>query len=116
MKTMSALEAKNAFGQFLEAAQREPVAVTKNRRMVAALFSMEDLASLARTCLSEPLREQVAAGEISVTAALIRQARINDRIAQSREEAATGKTITMDDGYFAKLRAHVRAVSPVKSE
>lgn len=38
MKTMTAVEAKNSFGQLLEAALREPVAVTKNRREVAAMF------------------------------------------------------------------------------
>ena len=30
MKTMTAAQAKNSFGQFLDAAQREPVVVTKN--------------------------------------------------------------------------------------
>lgn len=32
MKIMTALEAKNAFGQFLETAQREPVTITRNGR------------------------------------------------------------------------------------
>lgn len=44
MKVMTALEAKNSFGQFLAAAQREPVAVTRNRRRVATMFSIEDIA------------------------------------------------------------------------
>ncbi len=34
MTTMTALEAKNAFGQFLDAVQRSPVTVTKNGREV----------------------------------------------------------------------------------
>ncbi len=111
MKTMSALEAKNAFGQFLDAAQREPVALTKNRRLVAALFSMEDVSAMARAYLSEPLRQQVVAGEIDVTTALVRQARMNEGISQSRAEAAEGKTLTVDDRYFEGLRAHVREIS-----
>lgn len=38
MKTMTAVEAKNAFGRLLEQVLREPVAVTKNCRAVAAIF------------------------------------------------------------------------------
>ena len=111
MKIMSALEAKNAFGRFLDAAQREPVALTKNRRPVAALFSMEDISVMAEAYLSEPMRQQVAAGVIDVTTALIRQARMNECVSQSRGEAAEGKTLTLDDNYFDNLRAHVRKVS-----
>ena len=43
MSTMTALEAKNGFGQFLDAAQRAPVTVTKNGREVGAMFSRADL-------------------------------------------------------------------------
>jgi len=43
MKTMTAAHAKNAFGQFLDAAQREPVVVTKNDRPVGVFLSMQDL-------------------------------------------------------------------------
>lgn len=111
MKTMSALEAKNAFGQFLDAAQREPVALTKNRRLVAALFSMEDVSAMANAYLSEPLRDQVVAGEIDITIALVRQARMNERISQSRGEVEEGKTLTVDNSYFDGLRAHVREIS-----
>jgi prevent-host-death family protein len=43
MKTMTAAEAKNAFGKFLDTARREPVLVTKNDRPVGVFLSMEDL-------------------------------------------------------------------------
>lgn len=43
MKVMTAAEAKNAFGQFLDAAQREPVLVTKQNRPVGVFLSMQDL-------------------------------------------------------------------------
>lgn len=43
MKIMTAAEAKNAFGQFLDAAQREPVLVTKQNRPVGVFLSMQDL-------------------------------------------------------------------------
>ncbi len=42
MKVMSAREAKNHFGEFLDAARREPVVVTKNDRPVGIMVSLED--------------------------------------------------------------------------
>ena len=40
MKTMTAAEAKTHFGKFLDAAQREPVLVEKNRPVgVAGLYT-----------------------------------------------------------------------------
>ena len=43
MKTITAAEAKNAFGKFLDMARREPVLVTKNNRAVGVFMSMEDI-------------------------------------------------------------------------
>lgn len=43
MKTITAAEAKKAFGKFLDMAQREPVVVTKMGRPVGAFLSMADL-------------------------------------------------------------------------
>jgi prevent-host-death family protein len=43
MKTITAAEAKNAFGKFLDMARREPVLVTKNNRPVGVFLSMEDI-------------------------------------------------------------------------
>ena len=43
MKTITAAEAKNAFGRFLDMAQREPVLVTKNNRAVGVFLSMQDI-------------------------------------------------------------------------
>ncbi len=36
------MDAKNRFGQFLDAAQREPVTVTKKGRPAAVMLSIED--------------------------------------------------------------------------
>lgn len=44
MKVMSARDAKNRFGEFLDAARREPVVVTKNDRPVGIMISIEDAA------------------------------------------------------------------------
>lgn len=44
MKVMTAREAKNRFGEFLDAARREPVVITKNDRPVGIMVSIEDAA------------------------------------------------------------------------
>ncbi len=44
MKVMTAREAKNHFGEFLDAAQREPVVITKNNRPVGIMISIQDAA------------------------------------------------------------------------
>lgn len=44
MKVMTARDAKNHFGEFLDSARREPVVVTKNDRPVAIMISVEDAA------------------------------------------------------------------------
>jgi antitoxin Phd len=42
MRTISSLDAKNRFGQLLDAAQRAPVTVTKKGRPAAIVMSIED--------------------------------------------------------------------------
>ena len=41
MKVTTAREAKNRFGQLLDAAQRAPVSITKNGRTVTVMLSVE---------------------------------------------------------------------------
>jgi len=104
MKTMTAVEAKNSFGQFLEAALREPVAVTKNRREVAAMFSMEDIRALADSFLAAPLKADVEAGKIGLLDALMAQVDLNRRLDAGRQAIAAGDGIVVDATYFAGLR------------
>ena len=54
MKTMTARDAKNHFGEFLDSARREPVVVTRNDRPVAIMISIEDAAD---TLIPEMLME-----------------------------------------------------------
>jgi prevent-host-death family protein len=42
MKTITAIEAKNKFGQLIEAAQRQPVTVTRKGRASVVVMSIED--------------------------------------------------------------------------
>lgn len=109
MKTMTAVEAKNSFGQLLEATLREPVVVTKNRREVAAMFSMEDVRAFADTFLAAPLK---AAGKLDLLDALMAQVDLNRRLEAGRKAIAAGDGIGADATYFASPRNHaLRRVS-----
>jgi prevent-host-death family protein len=44
LKTMTARDAKNHFGELLDSARREPVVVTRNDRPVGIMISIEDAA------------------------------------------------------------------------
>ena len=43
MKVMTAKEAKNAFGLFIDTAQREPVFITKRKRMIGVFLSIQEV-------------------------------------------------------------------------
>lgn len=109
MKTMCAVEAKNSFGQFLEAAHREPVAVTKNNREIAAMFSMEDVQALADAFLAEPVKEEVATGKLNVIEALMTQIELNKRLEANRAAISEGSGVVADGAYFDQLRARAIA-------
>lgn len=104
MKTVTAVEAKNNFGRLLEATHREPVMVTKNKREVAAMVSIEDVRALAGDFLAEPLKAEVADGTRSVLDALMAQIEINRRLEASRKAIAGGQGVVGDDTYFKALR------------
>jgi prevent-host-death family protein len=64
MKTMTSAEAQNHFGALLDAAQREPVTITRRGRPVAFLISPEEFTALRQgveTAQSATLRDAVAA-------------------------------------------------------
>ena len=110
MTTMTALEAKNGFGQFLDAAQRAPVTVTKNGREVGAMFSKADLEKMGAAYLCEPLKQAVAEG-MPLGDALVRQAEMNRQWEEAEEDVAAGRVYEMDDAYFERLREHVLQVA-----
>ena len=64
MKTMSATAASKEFGRFLDAAQREPVLLTKKDRPVAVTVSVADWEEL----LSLRIERGIAAGLADVAA------------------------------------------------
>ena len=108
MTTMTALEAKNGFGQFLDAVQRAPVTVTKNGREVGVMFSKADLEAMGERFLMEPLREEVASGALTISAALLKQVEINRGLEEAEEDVAAGRVHVADAAFFDELRQHVR--------
>jgi len=73
MKTISALDAKNRFGELIEAAQREPVAVTRNGRpsvIVVSADAYERRRRMARERLRQAMdRASASAKQRSLTGA-----------------------------------------------
>jgi len=61
MRRMAALEAKNRFGEMLDAAQREPVSIEKHGRPVAVVVSAEDYRELEALKLAK-LRGEIQLG------------------------------------------------------
>ena len=47
MKTVNATDVKNHFGEYLDAARQEPLAVSRNGRNVAVLLSAEEYERLS---------------------------------------------------------------------
>ena len=93
MKTLSARDAKNRFGEFIDMARREPVLVTKNGRPVGVFLSIEDAAETLvpeRFMDQEPGHEAWLAGKVGVTLteASTGKARLHDHEAAMEELAA----------------------------
>jgi len=85
MKIMSAKEAKNSFGVFLDSAQREPVVVTKRDRPVGVMFSMNDVPAMID--FAEAMKEK-----------------INTGIQAGLEDSKAGRGRELTDDYVAELQ------------
>jgi prevent-host-death family protein len=97
MKTMTARDAKNRFGEFLDAARREPVVVTKNDRPVAIMISIEDAADTLIPEMfmdKEPGYEEWLAAKVGATLARV-------------EEGAT--SLLAHDEAVVSLRSRIEA-------
>jgi prevent-host-death family protein len=95
MKAMTAADAKNSFGTFLDAVQREPVIVTKKNRPVGMMLSMQDVKTL------------FGDSEDSVIHAL-EDARIDAKTAIARQQVREGKVTLADGAFFEGMRARIR--------
>lgn len=95
MKAMTAADAKNSFGTFLDAAQREPVIVTKKNRPVGMMISMQDVKTL------------FGDNEDTVIHAL-EGALIDKKIAIARQQVKDGLGIVAGAAFFEGLREEIR--------
>jgi prevent-host-death family protein len=95
MKAMTAADAKNSFGSFLDAVQHEPVIVTKKNRPVGVMLSMQDV----RTLFGEE--------ENSVIHALA-EARVDEKLAIARQQAKDGLGTIADAAFFEGIREEIR--------
>jgi prevent-host-death family protein len=93
MKIMSARDAKNHFGEFLDNARREPVVVTKNDRPVGIMVSIEDAAD---TLLADFFMEKVPGYDEWLS-------------------GKVGRTLARTDSGATGLYEHTEAMSLLKS-
>ena len=87
MKTMSATAASKEFGRFIDAAQREPVLLTRKDRPVAVAVSVADWEEL----LSLRIERGIAAGLADVDAGRVVEmtdAALEQRLARFRTRSA----------------------------
>lgn len=87
MKTMSATAASKEFGRFIDAAQREPVLLTKKDRPVAVTVSVADWEEL----LSLRIERGIAAGLADVAAGRVVEmtdAALEQRLTRFRTRSA----------------------------
>ena len=73
MRKMASGEAKNRFGELLDAAQREPVTIEKHGRPVAVVVSAEDYEEMEAAKL-EALRMKIQRGLSDVEAGRVTDA------------------------------------------
>lgn len=67
MRAFAALEAKNRFGELLDAAQREPVTIEKRGRPVAVMMSKAEYDEL-QALRAEHLRAEILEGVSDIAA------------------------------------------------
>lgn len=90
MKTISAKEAKNSFGSFIDSAQREPVMITRRDRPIGIFFSMQDVESLIQ--VGDSIKEEVRNG-----------------IRAGLADAEAGRIIPFDTSFAENLKMELRA-------
>lgn len=89
MKMITAKDAKNSFGVFLDTVQHEPVVVTKRDRPVGVMFSMNDLPAMTDFVDSMKLK-------------------INAGIAAGLEDAEAGHSQKITDDYIVGLKERLQ--------
>lgn len=104
IKTYTALGAKNQFGRLLDDVQLAPIEITKHNRPVGAVFSMQKLHIIADSLLSEPLKNAVAHGDISVIEAINEQLKMDEHINTILNDVEQGKYSVPDEQFWQRIR------------
>lgn len=96
MRSVTSVEAQNRFGELIDAAQREPVSITRRGRTVAFVVSPADLEELidarrGRAAAVEAYDEYLGrvAGRLSAEAAMLDDAAVAALVDEARSEPAT---------------------------
>ena len=90
MKVITSKEAQNAFGNFLDTAQHEPVMVTRRNRPVGVMLSIDNLPALLE--LADNVRASIKAG-----------------ILAGLEDAKAGRGKPLTDEYVDDLKSELQA-------
>ena len=97
MKIMTARDAKNHFGEFLDSAQREPVVITKNNRPVGIMISIQDAAD---TVLPEMMMDKEPGHDAWVL----------EKVINTMRRVDSGETALIEhDDAMQQLRARLEA-------
>ena len=73
MKTITAIDAKNKFGQLIEAAQRQPVIITKKGRASVVVMSIEDYERRRSRAWKNLVKTMTETGNYAVSQGLTRE-------------------------------------------
>lgn len=100
MKVMTAREAKNHFGEFLDAAQRETVVITMNNRPVGIMVSIQDVAD---TVLPEMMMDKYPGYD----------AWLRDKVGSTLRRVDNGESATIEhEDAMQQLRDRLKARLP----
>jgi prevent-host-death family protein len=68
MRTMTSVEAQNRFGELLDAAQREPITITRRGRPVVYVVSQQEYDTLTQTAKSAKSQTEIAKAQAAIAA------------------------------------------------
>lgn len=89
MKTITAKDAKNSFGSFIDSTQKEPVVITKKGRPVTISFAIQDVEELLG--IRELIQGEIEAG-----------------VLQGVADMDTGRYKRLDTHFRDSLKARLR--------
>lgn len=68
MRTMTSVEAQNRFGELLDAAQREPITITRRGRPLVYVVSQQEYDTLTQTAKSAKSQTEMAKAQAAIAA------------------------------------------------